>query len=63
MVAVFLGIWVYSRITAKRPVNTFTDTVNPNGYFYGPDVDPITGAYKQPGAQVGTVGFTSAPVQ
>jgi hypothetical protein len=66
-VAVFGGIYAWSLLTKKLPKsagNQTTTVQTPGGYdpqgqiiFQGPDIDPSSGAYLQPGAKPGTVGF------
>lgn len=65
MVAVVAGIWVYSKVTAKKglfsrsnpaPGTTYKDGTGATE-FAGPDVDPKTGGYLPPDAKVGTVEF------
>lgn len=72
--AVIAGIYVWSKWqTAKATGGTISigplsikPAPSPNaaigGAFEGPDIDPITGAYKAPGAMTGTVNFSSQPV-
>lgn len=64
MVAVVAGIYVYSRISSKKPLlsrrNPAEGTVykDSDGIRYaGPDVDAKTGAYAPPDARLGTVEF------
>jgi hypothetical protein len=57
------GIWLYTKLTGKQPITgkiTFGALTisTPQANFYGPDVDPITGAYLAPGAAPGTTNFT-----
>lgn len=72
--AVLGGIWVWSKWqTAKSTGGSLTlgpltikPAASPNptvgGAYYGPDTDPVTGAYLPPGAQPGTVQFSSQNV-
>lgn len=61
------GIWLYTKLTGKAPITgsitlgTLTIS-SPQAQFYGPDVDPITGAYLAPNATPGTVNFPSQGV-
>jgi hypothetical protein len=65
MLAVVAGIFVYSRITSKKPLlskkNPAAGTTYKDGTgateFAGPDVDVKTGGYLPPDAGVGTVEF------
>ena len=65
MLAVVAGIYVYSRVSAKKPLfsrkNPAPGTTYKDGTgateFAGPDVDPKTGAYLAPDGKVGTVEF------
>jgi hypothetical protein len=60
--AVVAGIYLYSRYKSKKPDPTGTVTIGEmtikskiEGPFYGPAIDPLTGAYLPPGNQAGTV--------
>jgi hypothetical protein len=54
-IAVFIGIYVYRKLAAKKAANGTA----PNDHFEGPDVDPVTGAYLGPGARDATVEFSA----
>lgn len=66
--AVLVGIWLYSRykktgtITGVLTLGSLSIKPTEGNTFYGPDVDPVTGAYLGPGAQPGTSSFPSQPV-
>ncbi len=53
--AVFVGIWVYRKLAAKKA----STGAAPNDHFEGPDVDPVTGGYLGPNAREGTVEFSA----
>lgn len=65
-VAVVGGIWLYMKLTGRKVIGgsvafgslsiTPADTA---GAFYGPDIDPVTGAYLNVGAKPGTVEFAA----
>ncbi len=65
-VAVLAGIFAWSRLAPKlnAPKNTRPNNTVPvdTGYFFGPNVDPATGAYLEPGATGGTIGYPNAPI-
>ena len=68
--AVVAGIVIYAYLTKKTipqilagiPV-VGNQLIGPGGpaLFYGPEMDPATGAYLPPGAQPGTVAFSTQP--
>lgn len=71
--AVLVGIFLYSRYKMGKtgPNPTVTGTVtfgdmtikpSTDSVFYGPFLDPVTGAYLGPGAQPGTSSFPVQPV-
>lgn len=65
-VLVFGGIWLWARLTGKtaaaKPNTTSTVVPVDSGVFFGPEIDPKTGAYLPPGATVGSVGYQTQPV-
>ncbi len=62
-VAVFVGIWAWSKFASappkvQKPNNTVpVDT----GVFFGPAADPLTGAYLAPGATAGAYPYATQP--
>ncbi len=59
-VAVFAGIWVYSRWTAKgKPMPGASTSY---GAYAGPEIDPLTGNYNPPGYGAGTVSTTAGGI-
>ncbi len=63
-VAVFVGIWAWSKFANKAPAKTkgpdMTVPVD-TGTFFGPNVDPQTGAYLAPGSTPGAYPYSSQP--
>ncbi len=59
LVAVLVGIWVWSKLSKPAPGNNgkITDSNGTALPFQGPEIDPVTGAYLPPSAQPGTVSF------
>lgn len=71
--AVLVGIWLYNRykMAKVQPGGTVTGTITygdltvkpaTDGVFYGPYLDPVTGAYLGPGAQPGTSSYPTQPI-
>ena len=67
-VAVFGGIFLYMKLTGRKLTGGAAVMVNKLGnltnvdadaVFYGPAIDPITGAYLNKGALPGTVEFNA----
>ncbi len=72
-VAVLAGIWLYNRYKAAKlaPNPNVTGTISygdltvkpaEGAVFYGPFLDPVTGAYLGPGAQPGTSSYPVQPI-
>lgn len=57
--AVFAGIYVFSRWTAKKMGAPSSTSY---GVYAGPDIDPLTGAQVISGNGAGTVSFASGGV-
>ena len=62
-IAVLIGIWIYRKIQAKQAASpamgtTYTDASGAP-VFAGPNIDPKTGAYLNPGSSAGTVEFSA----
>jgi hypothetical protein len=60
-IAVFGGIWVFTKLSAAKKAAAATNPVQAPTTFIGPDIDPTSGAYLPPGNAPGTVAFASAP--
>lgn len=66
MLAVAVGILVYAQLTGRKIV-VGPLAIGPLGtvpaeqasVYYGPEIDPITGAWTGPGAKAGTVQFNA----
>jgi hypothetical protein len=54
-IAVALGIYIYRRMTGRKPAGTTSTGL----FFSASDLDPLTGAQLPPNAQPGTVNFSA----
>ncbi len=63
-VAVFVGIYAFTRLSAaKSKATAQTNGFDPStsyGVYAGPEIDPQTGAYLPSGSGAGTVNFAAA---
>lgn len=63
--AVVVGIFAWSKLAARKlPATKGAGNGAPvdTGMFFGPNIDPLTGAYLEPGATPGTVAYNQAPI-
>jgi hypothetical protein len=54
-IAVVAGIWIYRRLQKPKAQTPISQGL----YFSASDLDPLTGAQLNPGAQPGTVNFSA----
>lgn len=62
-VAVFVGIWAWSKFAGKPPKAQQPNNSVPvdTGMFFGPNADPLTGAYLAAGSTPGAYPFSTQP--
>jgi len=64
-VAVFVGIWAWSKFakttTPPKTIQPNMTTPVDSGVFYGPNTDPVTGAYLPAGATPGAYPYSTQP--